>query len=250
MSTGQSVCKGIVFVSGASQGIGLGIARRFLQKGYPVAVGYNKHRAGAENLMAEFSRAFPVQVSVENRASIRSAITMARENFGSAIAILVNNGAIAQEKPFAAITDEDWDRMLAVNLRGPFAFTQEVLPPMLEAGWGRIINICSIGGQWGGFNQVHYAAAKAGLINFTRSVAKTYSAQGVTCNAVSPGLVSTDMTANELNSPAGQEKVKNIPARRLGSVEDVAAAAMFLASDAAGYVTGQTINVNGGMYFG
>jgi NAD(P)-dependent dehydrogenase (short-subunit alcohol dehydrogenase family) len=140
--------------------------------------------------------------------------------------------------------------MMAINLRGPFVLIQEVLPKMMETGWGRILNISSIGGQWGGYNQVHYAAAKAGLINLTRSIAKIYSGYGITSNAIAPGLVATDMTANELSTIAGQEKLNNIPSRRLGTVEEIAAAAIFLASDEASYITGQTINVNGGMYFG
>lgn len=240
----------IVLVTGGSRGIGAGIARKFLEIGYPVAVGYNRYAEGALTLAAEFSLAYPVALSVENRSSIRVALTEVRQHFGGEVSVLVNNAAIAQEKPFLTITDDDWDRMLAVNLRGPFALTQEVLPAMQTQRWGRIVNISSIGGQWGGFNQVHYAASKAALINFTRSIAKIYSADGVTCNAIAPGLVATAMSAAELASTEGQEKVKNIPACRLGTPEEVAAAVAYLASDEAGYVTGQTLNLNGGMYFG
>ena len=121
---------------------------------------------------------------------------------------------------------------------------------MLKRGWGRIINITSIGGQWGGFNQVHYAAAKAGLINLTRSLSRIYSGQGITTNAVAPGLVHTEMSARELESEAGKEKVRSIPIGRIATIEEVAQVVVFLASDAASYITGQTINVNGGMYFG
>ena len=242
--------KRVVFITGASRGIGLGIARWFLLKGYPVALGYCQHAQGVETLAREFPSGLPVRIAMEERVSIRTALNRSRDHFGNEVSILINNAAIAQEKPFPTITDTDWDRMLAINLRGPFALSQEVLPAMIRSGWGRIINISSIGGQWGGFNQVHYAAAKAGLINFTQSLAKIYSEQGITCNAIAPGLVATDMSAAELDSAAGQEKVKNIPARRLGTVEEVAAAVAFLASDEAGYITGQTLNLNGGMYFG
>jgi acetoacetyl-CoA reductase/3-oxoacyl-[acyl-carrier protein] reductase len=121
---------------------------------------------------------------------------------------------------------------------------------MEAGGWGRIINISSIGGQWGGFNQVHYAAAKAGLINLTRSLAKIYSSSGVTANVIAPGLVETEMSAQELDSEAGREKVRGIPAGRIGSAEEVAQAVVFLASDGAAYITGQSVNLNGGMYFG
>jgi NAD(P)-dependent dehydrogenase (short-subunit alcohol dehydrogenase family) len=162
----------------------------------------------------------------------------------------VNNAAIAQEKPFLEIADADWDRMLAVNLRGPFACAQEVLPGMLTLGWGRIVNISSVGGQWGGMLQVHYACAKAGLNNLTRSLAKLYSANGVTTNTVAAGLVSTTMIANELETEAGKAKVRNIPVGRIATPEEIADVVAFLVSDAASYITGQTINANGGMYFG
>jgi len=240
----------LVFITGASRGIGREIARKFLEKGYQVAAGYNRNQDGLQDIYRNSPDLFPVQLDISNRGTVRNALSCITEHFGTNVEILVNNAAIAQEKPFLEITDDDWQRMLAVNLQGPFILTQEVLPAMLEQKWGRIINISSIGGQWGGFNQVHYAAAKAGLINFTQSLAKLFSSQGVTANAVSPGLVATDMTAAELDSEAGKEKVKGIPAGRIGTVEDVAAAVLFLASEEAAYITGQTINVNGGMYFG
>lgn len=240
----------IIFVTGASRGIGKGIAELFLDHGHRVAVGYRENKETAECLTRKYSNALAVQVDVADRSSIKRAIEATRSYFGHGIEVLVNNGAIAQEKPFLTITDEDWDHMHAVNLRGPFSFTQEVLPDMVEVRWGRIINITSIGGQWGGFNQVHYASAKAGLINFTRSMAKIFSAEGITVNAVAPGLVATDMSANELQTEAGQEKVKAIPARRLGTIAEVAETVLFLSSEGASYITGQTINLNGGMYFG
>ena len=121
---------------------------------------------------------------------------------------------------------------------------------MIAQGWGRIINMTSIGGQWGGLNQVHYAASKAGLINLTRSLAKLYSAKGITTNAVAIGLVQTEMSAAELSTSAGQDKVRAIPRGRIGTVQDIAGTVAFLASDQSDYITGQTINVNGGMYFG
>ena len=120
---------------------------------------------------------------------------------------------------------------------------------MIKNNWGRIINISSIGGQWGGFNQVHYAASKAALINFTQSIAKIYSEHEITSNAISPGLIATDMTEAELKTGAGKNKVKGIPCKRLGTVNDVGSAVVYLASDGASYVTGQTLNLNGGMYF-
>ena len=126
---------------------------------------------------------------------------------------------------------------------------QEIIPQMQKNGFGRIINISSIGGQWGGLNQVHYAASKSALINLTRSIAKLYSKDGITSNAIAPGLVATDMSANELSTEAGKAKVASIPSARLGTVEEIGSIVNFLASDASSYITGQTINANGGMYF-
>jgi acetoacetyl-CoA reductase/3-oxoacyl-[acyl-carrier protein] reductase len=240
----------IVFLTGASRGIGASIADFFLTAGYRTAIGYCHHPGKTEQLAVDFPTAFPIRIDIADRASIQSAFAMVKKKFGAPVDILINNAAIAQEKPFDELTDSDWDKMMAVNLRGPFACAQETLPNMLERKWGRIVNIVSIGGQWGGVNQVHYAAAKAGLINLTRSLAKLYSKNGITTNAVSPGLVETDMTRRELSSEAGRDKADAIPAGRIGLAEEVASAVGFLCSEAAAYITGQTINVNGGMYFG
>jgi len=138
--------------------------------------------------------------------------------------------------------------MFASNLRGAFSFSQEVIPHMIKSKWGRIVNVASIGGQWGGRNQIHYAASKAGLINLTISLAKLYSKKGITTNAVSPGLVKTDLIANELKTTSGKNKVKQIPIGRIADTDEVANIVNFLCSDEASYITGQTINVNGGMY--
>lgn len=233
----------LVFITGTSKGIGKAMADAFSRKGYAVAYGYNK-------TPNEDKDCFSVKVDISNRASIQQAIQKSEAHFKTHISILINNGAIAQEKPFLSITDNDWENMLNVNLKGAFSFSQEVLPTMVKNNWGRIINITSIGGQWGGFNQVHYAASKAALISLTNSLAKIYSKDGITTNAISPGLIATDMTDDELNTIAGKEKIKNIPMARLGTAEEIANIALFLASDDASYVTGQTINANGGMYFG
>ncbi|MFQ5674448.1 MAG: 3-oxoacyl-ACP reductase family protein [bacterium] len=241
--------KKVAFVTGASRGIGKGIAIALARAGVDVAIGYRKNKELAEKI-AWKNGGVAIAVDIASRDSICTAMTECENHFGASIDILVNNAALAQEKPFHAITDDDWDRMLAVNLRSAFAFSQEVLPAMIAKRWGRIINITSIGGQWGGFNQVHYAAAKAGLISLTRSLARIYSGSGVTTNAVAPGLVATNMSSRELDTDAGKDKVKNIPVGRIARVDEVAEVVVFLASDAASYVTGQTINVNGGMYFG
>jgi len=243
----------VALVTGGSRGIGRGIAQTLARNGMRVVFTFNEHADAASAIVEELEKdghkALAIQMAAEERSSVVEALELVRHRWGP-VDILVNNAAIAQEKPFDTITDQDWDHMMAVNLRGPFICAQECLPDMIERGWGRIINITSIGGQWGGFNQVHYAASKAGLVNLTRSLAKLYSGNGVTTNAVAIGLVQTDMSAAELATEAGQEKAKAIPRGRLGTLQDIADAVAFLASDQADYITGQTINLNGGMYFG
>ena len=243
----------VALITGASRGIGAAIANRLAADGYVVVVAYFSRATDAEGvvdgIVAAGGRAIAISLNVASRASIREAFAATAASLGP-IEILVNNAAIAQEKPFLALTDENWDAMLATNLRGPFACAQEALPGMLERKWGRIVNIVSIGGQWGGVNQIHYASAKAGLIGLTRSLAKAFSRHGVTCNAVSPGLVATEMSARELNTPEGQAKIQLIPVGRLGLAEEIAAAVAYLVGPGGDYVSGQTINVNGGMYFG
>jgi NAD(P)-dependent dehydrogenase (short-subunit alcohol dehydrogenase family) len=240
----------IALVTGASRGIGKAIAIALLEDGYRVACGYRVNREGAETLTSSYQNAFAVRLDVRNRKSIKEALATVKKNFGQPVDIVVNNAAIADERPMETITDAAWDRMLETNLRGPFIVAQLALPHMIKKGWGRIVNIVSIGGQWGGLRQVHYAASKAALINFTQSLAKLYSATGVTANAVSPGLVATDMAQKELHTKAGKKKAAQIPLGRIADASEIAAVVSFLCSDDASYITGQTLNVNGGMYFG
>ncbi len=235
----------LALVTGAGSGIGKAAALALLAAGYRVACGYNANRAGAESIKHADAKA--VKIDIASRASVKRAVVASRKQFGRDFDIVVNNAALVQEKPFDTITDADWDRMLAVNLRGAFITAQEALPAMLAQRWGRIINITSIGGQWGGMRQVHYAAAKAGLINLTHSLARLYSGHGVTANAIAPGLVATGMIARELKSKAGRQKAAQIPVGRIAMPEEIAAGVVYLASDAAAYVTGHTLNINGGM---
>ncbi|CAM3999633.1 SDR family NAD(P)-dependent oxidoreductase [Shewanella aquimarina] len=241
----------LVFISGGTGGIGTGLVKTFANEGYRVAFSYCNQKQAAEALakaLGEHVAAFELDQS--NPLSIEGCISAIKTHFGTGIDILINNGAIAQEKPFEEITPEDFSHMLDTNLRGPFLLAQACIPFMKNTGFGRIINIGSVGGQWGGFNQVHYAAAKAGLINLTQSIAKIYSNVGIRANTIAVGLVATEMTANELNTPAGQQKVADIPVGRLGTAEDISGIALFLASPQGDYLSGQTLNANGGMYFG
>jgi len=243
----------VALVTGGSRGIGKAIAIALAKEGVNVALTYNTNREKACSIVKEIeskgNKAICIQLDQKSRDNIRKMIEEVHKKFGK-INTLVNNAAIAQEKPFESITDDDWNNMFAVNLYGPFVLCQEIVPEMVEKRWGRIINICSIGGQWGGFNQVHYAAAKAGLINLTKSLARIYSKNGIATNAISPGLVGTKMSFKELNSEAGKKKVGNIPIGRIATPEEIAEVVVFLTSEKASYITGQTINANGGMYFG
>jgi len=245
-------CK-LALVTGASRGIGAAIALALAEKKIKVILGYKSNRELAVNIQEKIKLndgcAEIVEIDINERVKVKKAISFINENYGP-IDILVNNAAIAQEIPFLEISDQDWDQMLGSNLRGPFICTQEVLPHMLKNQWGRVVNIVSIGGQWGGVNQIHYASSKSGLIGLTKSLAKTFSKHGITFNAVSPGLIETDMTINELNSHQGKQKIDLIPVGRVGLAEEVASAVAFLVVPGSEYITGQTINVNGGMYFG
>jgi NAD(P)-dependent dehydrogenase (short-subunit alcohol dehydrogenase family) len=181
---------------------------------------------------------------------VRQLISTVTEKFGR-IDVLVNNAGILQQKPFNTITDEDWDTMLATNLKSVFLCSQEIMPVMLRQGGGSIINISSSGGQLGGMLAVHYAASKAGVIALTRSLARVGAPDGIRVNCVAPGLIETEMTTKEIASPEGLQKIEQqILLRRPGRVEEVAAAVAFLVSDKAAYITGHTLNVNGGLYMG
>ena len=239
--------KKVAFVTGGSGGIGKSICLKLIKSGFYVAVGYKTNKKDATNLTKK-NPAIAIQVDVSSRKSIKKSIQSCKKFFGQNIDVLINNAAISQEKSFEKISDTDWDNMLVSNLRGAFSFSQEVIPYMIKSKWGRIVNVVSISGQWGGHNQIHYAASKAGLINLTTSLAKLYSKNGITINAVSPGLVKTEMIANELKTTSGKNKIKQIPIGRIADTDEVANVVNFLCSDEASYITGQTINVNGGMY--
>jgi len=242
----------VALVTGGNRGIGRAISVTLARRGFDVAFTFREREAEAREVEAHIrsegltAKSFPL--TLEDRSSVQLAFDSIRDRFGP-VSVLVNNAALAQEKPFEEITDSDWDHMMAVNLRGPFICCQEALPDMVNQAWGRIINISSIGGQWGGCNQVHYAAAKSGLISLTRSLARVYSDKGITTNAVAPGLVETEMSRAELGTPSGQQKVAQIPAARIATSDEIAYAVAFLASDEAAYITGQTLNLNGGMLF-
>ncbi len=237
-------------VTGGSRGIGREIALALGESGCRLTITYREREEAAaevvDELVSRGVQATAVALDLAQPASVSECIEKARAELG-AIQILINNAGMIQEKPFPELDLDDWDRMHAVNLRGPFLCSQKVLPEMTAAGWGRIVNLSSIGGQWGGTRQVHYAAAKAGLIGLTRSLAKLGAVYGVTANAIAPGLIETEMIQDELADEEGRAKLAAIPLGRVGRPREIGAAVAYLCSENAGYVTGQTLNLNGGM---
>ena len=241
-------------ITGGGRGIGRAITLALAQKKFKVVVTYVTGRDCCERTATDVRElgceALVVQADVTKRESVRQMISTASEKFGT-IEVLVNNAGILQQKPFNTISDEDWDTMLATNLKSVFLCSQEIMPVMVRQGGGSIINISSSGGQLGGMLAVHYAVSKAGVISLTRSLARVGAPDGIRVNCVTPGLIETEMSQKEIHSEVGQQKIgKEIPLRRAGQVEEVATAVAFLACDEASYITGQSINVNGGLYMG
>lgn len=236
-------------ITGGAKGIGRAISLAFARAGYAVAVLYKSSEAAAETLMREIEngggRAIAVACDVRDSASVQKAVDAVRSAFG-AIGVLVNNAGISEQLLFTDITDEKWADMLSVHLTGAFYMTRAVLPDMLHEKSGRIINIASMWGETGGSCEVHYSAAKAGLIGMTKALAKELAPSGITVNAVSPGAVDTDMMRH-LGADTCRAVAEETPMERLGKPEEVAAAVLFLAGDGAAYITGQTLSVNGGV---
>jgi 3-oxoacyl-[acyl-carrier protein] reductase len=244
----------VAIVTGGGRGIGRAIALALARQKINLVLSYVTQREPCERTVAEAHKlgieATIVQTDVTQRESVRQLVALAVEKMGR-VDVLVNNAGILQQKPFATITDEDWDVMLSTNLKSVFLCSQEVLPVMAQQGGGSIINISSSGGQLGGMLAVHYAASKAGVISLTKSLARVGAPNGIRANCVTPGLIETEMSVKEINSEVGRQKIsQQIPLCRAGSVDEVAGAVAFLASDAATYITGQSINVNGGLYMG
>jgi len=242
---------GLAIITGGTRGIGLAIAKALAKKGFTLELWYQSRQQDAEaalQVLQEWRTAIRIrQVDVTQRADVRQALAML-EDESKSISALINNAGVLQQKPFETLTDQDWDTMMAVNAKGVFICAQEVLANM-PARHASIVNIASSGAQLGGTLAVHYAASKAAVIALTKSLARVGAATGVRVNCVAPGLIETEMTAMEIASQAGQDKIsKHIVLARPGAVDEVAAAVAFLVSDQAAYITGQTLNVNGGLY--
>lgn len=235
-------------VTGASRGIGEAIALRLGKAGASVlcaARSVEKVREVAERVSTAGGKGLAVELDItaaEAREKVKALLEQHQK-----IDILVNNAGVTDDDLFIRMKQEAWDRVLETNLNGMFAITQEVVKKMMRARWGRIINISSVVGMMGNPGQVNYSASKAGIIGFTKALALEIGSRNITVNAIAPGLVQTDMTA-AMGEEARQAIEQRIAMRRLAMPDDVAYAAVFLASEQAGYITGTVLNVSGGLY--
>ena len=234
-----------VLISGGDRGIGAAAARAFWQAGYRVAVLYHTHAEAAAALEKELPGLLAVQCDVASRASCEVAFHTVEQAVGH-VDVLVNNAGIAQQKLFTDITPEEWQHMLDVNLSGAFHLCQLALPGMIRRKAGRILTVSSMWGQTGGSCEVHYSAAKAGLIGLTKALAKEEGPSGITVNCVAPGVIDTDMMA-AFTAEDKAALAEETPVGRLGSADEVAQLLVFLAGESAGYITGQVFGVNGGL---
>jgi 3-oxoacyl-[acyl-carrier protein] reductase len=238
----------IAIVTGASRGIGRGIAMTLASRGATViaaARGDHAH-ATVDEIRAAGKTAEAASLEVTDGASIEALVSGALERHGR-IDILVNNAGITRDQLMLRMKRDDWDQVIATNLTPAFVLVQAVLKPMLKQRAGRIVSISSVVGQAGNAGQANYAASKAGLIGFSKAVAREVASRNITVNVVAPGLIETDMT-KVITEKAQGDWAAQIPLGRLGAAADVAAAVCFLASDEASYITGQVLAVNGGMY--
>ncbi len=233
-------------VTGATGGIGAAIARALHARGATVVLSGTRENVLAERVAELGERAHAVPANLGDDESLTALVPAAEAAAGGTIDILVNNAGITRDTLAMRMKPEQWDEVLKVNLTAAFRLSQAVLKGMMKARFGRIINITSVVGITGNAGQTNYAAAKAGMIGMSKSLAREVAARGITVNCIAPGFIETPMT-EALNEKQREAILAQIPAGRLGTPEDVAAAAVWLASDEAAYVTGQVVSVNGGM---
>jgi 3-oxoacyl-[acyl-carrier protein] reductase len=241
----------VALVTGASRGIGQAIAKHLAALG-AIVIGTATSETGAATIgayLAEIgNKSKGIALNVNDADGVNAAIDSIQKEFGS-IAILVNNAGVTRDNLLMRMGDEEWDDVIDTNLRSVFRLSRAVMRGMMKARSGRIINISSVVGAAGNGGQANYAAAKAGMIGFTKALAREVGSRNITVNCVAPGFIDTDMT-RALTEDQRKTLLGTIPLARLGAVEDIAAAVSFLASPAAGYITGTTLHVNGGMYMG
>ena len=236
-------------VTGASRGIGRAVALKFASEGAKVALNFAGNEAAANEVRQEIEamggQAILVKADVADEAAVQDMVQKTADAFGR-IDILVNNAGITRDGLLARMKEEDWDAVLSTNLKGVFLTTKAVAKLMMKQRAGRIVNMASVVGVSGNAGQANYSAAKAGVIGFTKTIARELASRGVTANAVAPGFIATDMTS-VLSDKAKEAALTGIPLGRMGTPEDVAAAVLFLVSDQSSYITGQVLHVDGGM---
>ena len=234
----------IVLVTGASRGIGLEAAKHFSKEGYKV-IGTSRGDFNLGELIGDDS-AISVQLDLMSKESIKNLFADLKSQ-DLLPSVLVNNAGITKDQLFLRMKDEDWDDVIETNLNGLFRVTKAFIKPMVKNKFGRVINISSVAGLMGNSGQVNYSSSKSAMVGFSRSLAKELGSRNITSNVVAPGFIETDMTTF-LNNDEKVEVSKNIPMKRFGTVKDVAKCIVFLASDEANYITGQTISVDGGLF--
>ncbi len=242
----------VAIVTGASRGIGRAIARAFAAEGAAVAAVYRGNREAADSLLAEITgsggKAIAVQCDVADRASVHECVQQVEKELGP-ISILVNNAGVIADGLFVRLDPQEWNKVIQTNLGGTFNFCQELAFGMMQRRKGRIINISSVSAEHVNPGQANYAASKGAINSFTRALAVELAKRGVTVNALAPGFIATDMSAGVRNK-AGDRIAKMIPMRRIGTPEDIAHVAVFLASAESSYITGQVLTVDGGLSLG
>ena len=232
-----------VFITGGSRGIGAELVRTFSKNGYNVAFTYRSSREAAEQLALE-TGALAIKADSRSESEAIDALNKAVSHFGG-VDCLINNAAVSSFSLFTDITLDEWNDMMSVNLTGAFIYSKAVIPDMLKRKQGRIINITSMWGLVGASCEVHYSAAKAGLIGLTKALAKELGPSGITVNAIAPGVIDTEMN-KALTDEDRAVLIDETPVMRIGTTRDVAEAALFLAGDGASFITGEVLNVSGG----
>lgn len=235
-----------VFITGGDKGIGRAIAICLATQYNNVIITYNNNEKGARELSERFSNISYYQCNLEDRASTEEVSEKVLDRY-TQIDILVNNAGYEDDATFLKMDYEQWERVLNINLNSIFYFAHAFLPSMVAAGWGRIINFTSIAGYTGAFGKSNYAAAKAGIVGFTKSLSIEFGSKGICTNAVAPGAIETDMLMR-IPEKYRMKILENIPSHKFGKVEDVANLVEFLISDKASYINGQTIHINGGSF--